>query len=87
MSPKEKRSMGQIKFYSHTKKYGFIKVFRPTGMEDVFFHISDYKADEIYKDWWVEFTIEASEKGKQAVNLRRVSQPPESKLFGTDFVY
>ncbi len=56
-------------------------------MEDVFFHISDYKADEIYKDWWVEFTIEASEKGKQAVNLRRVSQPPESKLFGTDFVY
>ncbi|WP_049893899.1 cold-shock protein [Halogranum rubrum] len=81
-------AIGQVKFFKPSEGYGFIQVFEPDGVEnDIFFHISDYKADAIYKDWWVKFDMKKTKKGLKGINLRRVSQPPESQLFGTSFNY
>jgi cold shock CspA family protein len=80
-------AIGQVKFFKPSKGYGFIKIFEPKGLNDAFFHISEYKADVIYKNWWMNSDIVRSSKGLKAINLRRVSQPPESELFGTDFNY
>jgi cold shock CspA family protein len=81
-------AIGQVKFFKSSEGYGFINVLEPEDMEeDVFFHISNYKADVVYEDWWMEFDIVNSNQGKKAVNLKRVSQPPETELFGTNFNY
>ena len=79
---------GQVKFFKASQGYGFIQVFEPEKVnDDVFFHISDYKADSVHKDWWMEFDIERTNKGQKAINLRRVSQPPEHELTGSTFNY
>ena len=81
-------AIGQVKFFRRTDDYGFIKVFEPSNLdEDVFFHISATKADVVYKDWWMKFDILRTNKGLKAANLSRVSQPPETELFGTSFNY
>ena len=79
--------IGQVKFFKGTEGYGFLKVFEPEGKPDVFFHINDYDADVVHKDWWMEFDAIETRKGLKATRLRRVSQPSESDLFGTNFNY
>lgn len=81
------KAIGQVKFFKSSEDFGFIQVFDPDLDDDVFFHISEYKADVVKKDWWMEFDIIESQKGYKAKNLRRVSQPSEDKLFGTNFNY
>lgn len=80
--------IGQVKFFKASEGYGFIKVFEPDHVkQDVFFHISDYKADIVGKDWWMKFDAVRGRKGLKATTLRRVRQPPEEELFGTSFNY
>lgn len=87
-TPVVEDAIGQVKFFKPSEGFGFIKVFEPRELEkDVFFHISEYKADQISKDWWVEFDILENNRGNKAINLRRVSQPPEHELTGTSFNY
>ncbi|KAB1198544.1 MULTISPECIES: cold shock domain-containing protein [Haloferax] len=82
-----KAAMGQVKFYKPSEGYGFLKVLEPEGTDDVFFHISDYKTDNVHKGWWMQFDISKTRSGLKAVNMRRVSKPPESELFGKGFDY
>lgn len=81
-------AIGQVKFFKSTEEYGFIKVFTPDKYkDDVYFHASEYKADNIDRDSWFEFDIIDGNSGKKAINMRRVSQPPEHELTGTSFNY
>jgi CspA family cold shock protein len=81
-------AVGQVKFFKELEGFGFIRIFDPDDTkEEVFFHISECKSDIVYKDWWLEFDIVSSEKGPRAKDVRRVSQPPEHELFGTNFNY
>lgn len=51
-SPVAEDAIGQVKFFKSSKGYGFIKILEPEGFQDdVFFHISDYEADQVHKDW------------------------------------
>lgn len=87
-SPISEGVIGQVKFFKPSEEYGFIKVFKPKNFgDDVFFHISDYKADQVYKDWWLKFDVVKTNRGMKAINMRRVSQPPEHELSGTSFNY
>ena len=87
-TPLAEAAIGQVKFFKASEGYGFIKVLEPEGLpNDIFFHISDYKADQAYKDWWFKFDVIDGNRGKKAIDLRRVSQPPEHELTGTSFNY
>ena len=81
-------AIGQVKFFRSSGGYGFIRVLKPENVDnDVFFHIDDYKADNIHKDFWVEFDAVKGNKGPKAQNMRRISQPLEHELVGTKFNY
>lgn len=84
----EEGAVGQIKFFKSSRGYGFIQVLEPESIdEDVFLHVSDCKSSSVAKNWWMKFDIVEEDKGLRAVNLRRISQPPEHELFGTNFNY
>jgi CspA family cold shock protein len=58
---------GTVKFFNHSKGFGFIKV-DDTG-EEVFFHVSKIKED-LFENSKVEFDIEKSTRGLNAVNIK-----------------
>jgi CspA family cold shock protein len=65
------REVGQVKWFSQEKGYGFIK--RENGQPDAFVHMNDFRnRQDVY---WVkegdslEFTVEQREKGPRAVEV------------------
>ncbi len=62
---------GTVKWFNHTKRYGFIK---PTdGSADIFIHLSAVDADssaKIKDGAEVEFEVTEGQKGPQAANVR-----------------
>lgn len=67
---------GKISKYLSYRGYGFISV---EEMEkDIFFHMSKYPATELpIQGKWVEFTVEETPKGKEAVNIKIVHEGSE----------
>jgi len=69
----EQRETGSIKWFSDAKGYGFIK--RETG-DDVFVHYSAIQGEgfrSLREGQRVEFSVEQSEKGLQAVDVKTLS--------------
>lgn len=67
------RKTGTVKWFSGEKGYGFIAP--DDGGDDVFVHFSAILGDgyrTLNEGEKVEFTIEQSEKGPRAANVRRV---------------
>lgn len=60
-------STGTVKFFNHSKGFGFIKV-EGTG-EEIFFHVSKILED-IMDDSRVTFDIQKGTKGPVAVNVK-----------------
>ena len=60
---------GKIAKYLSFRGYGFISV---EGQEkDIFFHVSKYPQEELpVQDKLVEFDVDITEKGKEAINIR-----------------
>jgi CspA family cold shock protein len=66
------RVTGTVKWFSRQKGYGFIE--RPDG-DDVFVHFSAIQGEgfrNLEEGEQVEFTIESSPKGPQAVDVVRI---------------
>ena len=65
-----KRFQGTVKWFSASKGYGFIQW--PEGPKDVFVHFSAIQAEgykSLDEGQTVEFSVEDSPKGPQAVNV------------------
>lgn len=64
------RTLGTVQWFSRVKGYGFV---RPDGQEkDIFVHYSSIRGDgyrNLSEGQRVEFTIEDTPKGPQAVNV------------------
>ena len=64
---------GKISKYLSFRGYGFIGV--EDQEKDIFFHVSKYPTEEIpVQDKWVEFDIEETSKGKEAVNIKIIGK-------------
>jgi CspA family cold shock protein len=65
------RVKGRIKWFSHQKRYGFIR--RDDGLRDVFVHMNDFRSTA--DAYWVrdgdavEFGVEQAPKGPRAVDV------------------
>ncbi len=73
--PAEGRRRGLVKFYSLRKQWGFIT--QPDGVE-LFFHRRALAAGEtlpLHEGELVEYAVEPSPRGAQAVGLRRLALP------------
>ncbi len=63
---------GQVRWFSPKKGYGFIDI---SEEESVFVHFSDIEGEgyrTLYKGETVEFEVVETDKGKKAVNVRRI---------------
>ena len=58
---------GVIKFFEHTKGFGFIQP--DADMDDLFFHASSLGGEEVYDQDLVEFEIGEGPKGAVAINV------------------
>ena len=69
------RIRGHIKWFSHQKRYGFIR--RDDGHQDVFIHMNDFRstadAHWVKGGDAVEFEVEHSPKGPRAVDAVMLS--------------
>ena len=68
----EKEQQGTVKWFSDAKGYGFIS---RQGKEDVFVHYTAIEADgfrTLREGQRVEFSVEQSPKGLQAVQVRAI---------------
>lgn len=66
------RVLGTVKWFNNSKGYGFIQ---PQEGPDVFVHFSAIQSDgyrSLEEGEQVEFTIEQSPKGPQAVNVVKI---------------
>ena len=65
------RVQGHIKWFSHQKRYGFIR--RDDGLPDVFLHVNEFRsrADThwVKEGDPVEFAVEQTPKGLNAVDV------------------
>lgn len=71
--PAEGRRRGLVKFYNVRKNWGFIT--QPDG-DEIFFHRSALAAGEelpLHEGELVEYAVESSPRGPQAVALRRLA--------------
>ncbi len=72
------RSLGTVQWFSRVKGYGFV---RPDGQEeDVFVHYSSINGDgyrNLDQGQRVEFTMEDTPKGPQAVDVAMLDQVAE----------
>jgi len=65
------RIRGRIKWFSHQKRYGFIR--RDDGLRDVFVHMSNFQTER--DAYWikegdvVEFGVEETPKGPRATQV------------------
>ena len=67
---------GKISKYLSYRGYGFISV--EELEKDIFFHMSKYPVTELpIQGQWVEFTVEETPKGKEAVNIKIVREGSE----------
>jgi cold shock protein len=76
MTMGEERYVGQVKWFSNAKGYGFIQP--DQGKQDVFVHYADIEMDgykTLEEGVKVEFTLTGgqSDKGPRAQNVRRVN--------------
>jgi len=66
---------GKVKWFDSKKGYGFI--LPEDGTDDIFVHFSSIKSDDEFKTlkegMTVEFDIAEGKKGKQAVNVVKLS--------------
>ncbi len=63
------RTTGTVKWFNRTKGYGFIQ---REGGDDVFVHYSSIQGEgfrNLEEGERVEFTVESSPKGPQAINV------------------
>ena len=65
----EATNAGTVKFYNTEKKFGFIK--NDSSNVDIFVHATGL-IDQIAEGDKVEFSIQDGQKGKTAVNVKRV---------------
>ncbi len=70
---------GKISKYLSFRGYGFISV---EGQEkDIFFHVSKYSQEELpVQGRMVEFDVEVTEKGKEAVNIKIIREGSEEAV-------
>ena len=71
MAKDEKRVKGVVKWFSNARGYGFIAP-NGEGQEDVFVHFSGLAAEgykSLREGEVVEFTVEDTPKGPQAINV------------------
>jgi CspA family cold shock protein len=61
---------GTVKWFSSEKGYGFIKPH--DGSKDVFVHHSEVPGEDLRDGEEVEFDLEESPKGMNAVNVQRL---------------
>ena len=80
------RTVGTVQWFSRVKGYGFI---RPDDQEeDVFVHYSAISGEgyrNLNEGQRVEFTVEDTPKGPQAVNVMELSAGPDTEP-STDFI-
>jgi CspA family cold shock protein len=68
------REVGQVKWFSQVKGYGFIQ--REDGKKDAFVHVNDFRSRQ--DAYWVrdgdslEFAVEHTAKGPRAVEVQVV---------------
>lgn len=66
---------GKVKWFDSKKGYGFI--LPEDGRDDIFVHFSSIKSDEEFKTlkegMEVQFEVAEGKKGKQAVNVVKLS--------------
>jgi len=69
MPEMSERTTGTVKWFNRTKGYGFIQ---REGGDDVFVHYSSIQGEgfrNLEEGERVEFTVESSPKGPQAINV------------------
>jgi len=60
---------GKVKFFNTSRGFGFIT---QNEGEDLFFHVSELRAETVNEGDQVEYEIGESRKGACAVNIREV---------------
>ena len=65
------RERGHVKWFSHEKRYGFIR--RQDGLPDVFLHLNEFRSVSdthwVREGDFVEFAIKQTPKGLNAVDV------------------
>lgn len=65
------RVQGHIKWFSHQKRYGFIR--REDGLPDVFLHVNEFRSSAdthwVKEGDSVEFVVEQTPRGLNAVDV------------------
>ena len=68
------REVGKVKWFSHEKRYGFVR--REDGKADAFVHFNDFRTRQ--DAYWIndgdalEFAVEVTQKGPRAVDVQVV---------------